>query len=95
MNIYSVLVKPMLSEKSVEVKESLGKYGFVVRLNATKKEIAEAVHRLFDVDVTSVNTCITRGKRKRRGMHVSLSPKIKKAYVSLKKGQTIKQFDEQ
>ena len=95
MNVFSVLLRPMLSEKSVEAKENLGQYGFVVRLNSTKKEIAHAVQRLFNVEVKSVNTCVMRGKQKRRGMHVSLSPKFKKAYVSLKKGQTIKEFDEQ
>ena len=95
MNNYSVLLRPMLSEKSVEAKEARGCYGFIVRLDSTKKQIAKAVSSLFDVEVASVNTCVARGKQKRRGMHISQTPKQKKAYVTLKTGQTIKQFDEQ
>ena len=67
----------MLSEKSVEVKESLASMGLLFVL-MQRKEIAEAVHRLFDVDVTSVNTCITRGKRKLAECTCHLAPKSKR-----------------
>lgn len=95
MNPYSVLIKPLLTEKSSFAREDKNKYTFLVRKDATKYDVKKAIEKLFEVSVKSVNTNITRGKLKRRGTNISLTPKKKKAIVVLAEGQTLKIFDDQ
>ncbi|MBP6218361.1 MAG: 50S ribosomal protein L23 [Oligoflexales bacterium] len=95
MNVYDVLIKPLLSEKSVSVREQLGRYVFLVRQDANKEDVRSAVEQLFDVKVLKVNTALIRGKIKRRGMHLSKRSNSKKAYITLREGQKIKIFDDQ
>lgn len=93
MNPYSVIMRPALSEKSDVVRENEGKYTFEIRRDATKADVKSAVEKLFSVNVVKVNTCITRGKYRRRGAHVSLGSNKKKAVVTLKQGQKLDIFD--
>ena len=95
MNPLSVLINPVLSEKSNLERESLGKYTFMVNNKADKASVSMAVEKLFDVEVSKVNMSVKRGKLKRRGAHTYLSKKTKKAVVTLKSGQEIKIFTEQ
>ncbi len=95
MNPFSVLVKPILSEKSLSYRETEQKYTFLVDKLATKTDIKRAVEKLFEVEVQAVNTCITRGKVKRRGTNVSRESSKKKAVITLKPGQKIKMFEDQ
>ena len=62
---------------------------FKVLPNATKQEIKAAVELLFDVEVASVTTVITKGKVKRFGRTIGRRSDVKKAYVSLAAGQQI------
>lgn len=95
MNPYSVLVKPMLSEKSVIAREERNQYSFIVGMKATKEDVKKAVQKLFGVDVLAVNTSIVRGKYRRRGAVSALTAKKKKAIVSVKAGQKIALFEDQ
>ncbi len=95
MNPYDVLMKPLLSEKSNAVRESLGYYSFLINPRATKIDVKAAVEKMFNVNVLAVNTCITRGKVKRRGKAVSLTNKKKKAVVQLAEGQKLAIFEDQ
>ncbi len=95
MNPFSVLVKPILSEKSLSVREAHEKYTFLVEKQATKTDIKKAIEKVFEVEVQAINTCITRGKVRRRGTSVSLQPSKKKAVVTLKPGHKIKMFEDQ
>ncbi len=90
-NPHDVLVKPMVSEKSVAMMEE-GKYSFIVDKNANKIEIKHAVEELFHVSVVSVNTRIIRGKIKRRGRFEGKRPDTKRAIVTLKPGNKIEIF---
>lgn len=93
MNPYSVLVKPLLSEKSNDARERDNKYSFKVDLKATKGDVRKAVEKLFDVKVSSVQTLVTRGKIKRRGNQVGHLSNTKKAIVTLVEGAKIGLFD--
>lgn len=95
MNPYSVLIRPILSEKSLNEREVRQKYVFLVEKNATKTDVKKAVEKVFEVEVQAVNTAITRGKVKRRGAVESLDSSKKKAVVTLKPGQKIKMFEDQ
>ena len=85
---YDVIVSPVITEKATALSEQ-NKVVFKVRPDATKPQIKEAVERLFDVKVASVNTAVTKGKvkvfRGRRGQRSD----VKKAVVTLAEGQTI------
>ena len=85
---YDVIVSPVITEKATNLSEQ-NKVVFKVRSNATKPQIKEAVERLFDVKVKSVNTLVTKGKVKMfRGTRGQRSD-VKKAVVTLAEGQTI------
>ncbi|KAB1071443.1 50S ribosomal protein L23 [Methylobacterium planeticum] len=85
---YDVIVSPVITEKATNLTEQ-NKVVFRVAPKATKPQIKEAVEKLFDVRVTSVNTLITKGKKKIfRGLRGQRSD-VKKAIVTLAEGDTI------
>jgi large subunit ribosomal protein L23 len=85
---YDVIVSPVITEKATNLSE-LNKVVFRVAPDATKPQIKEAVERLFDVKVKSVNTLVTKGKKKVfKGVRGQRSD-VKKAIVTLEEGQTI------
>jgi len=85
----TVLVEPIVSEKATAVAEKHNQVLFKVLRNATKPEIKAAVELMFKVEVESVQTVNQRGKEKRFGKSIGRRDHIKKAYVSLKKGQEL------
>jgi large subunit ribosomal protein L23 len=85
---YDVIVSPVITEKATALSDQ-NKVVFKVRPDATKPQIKEAVEKLFDVKVKSVNTLVTKGKVKMfRGTRGQRSD-VKKAVVTLEEGQTI------
>ncbi|MGI6116723.1 50S ribosomal protein L23, partial [Luoshenia tenuis] len=82
-NSYDLIVKPVLSEKSMDAAADK-QYTFVVNKNANKTEIRQAVEEIFGVKVESVNTVRTMGKIKRQGRTFGRTPEVKKAIVTLK-----------
>ena len=85
---YDVILSPVITEKATNLSEQ-NKVVFRVRADATKPQIKEAVEKLFDVKVRSVNTLVTKGKVKMfRGIRGQRSD-VKKAVVTLEEGQTI------
>jgi large subunit ribosomal protein L23 len=95
MNVFQILKKPLMSEKSIQTRESVKQYVFHVDIRATKVEVAKAVEAVYGVKVVKVQTSITRGKVRRRGMHVSLSEKKKKAFITLAAGSKLPLFEDQ
>ncbi len=91
-NPYHVLVKPLVTEKSMRDIERRKAYTFAVRPDATKPEIRLAVERIFNVKVEVVRTMRRRGKRKARRMArflMSRRPDWKRAVVTLQEGHRI------
>jgi large subunit ribosomal protein L23 len=90
-----VIKRPIaLTEKAAHLKEEENQVIFEVELKANKIQIREAVEKLFDVKVESVNTLIQRGKVKRLGRAYHKRPNWKKAIVTLAPGNDIQFFDE-
>ncbi len=89
----NVIIKPIVTEKSTKSSEKLGRYAFRVEKTANKLEIKKSVEATYNVQVESVNTTTTVGKKKvrqtKQGMAVGMKPSYKKAYVTLKKGEVI------
>ena len=95
MQPYSVIVRPVLSEKSTGLREVFNQYTFQVNKLATKQDIANAVKAIWGVDVEKVTTNIRRTKIKRRGP-VSSEPKtVKFAFVRLAKAAKLPLFEDQ
>lgn len=77
-----VIIRPHITEKS-NAEIAAGKYTFIVDIKATKTDIKNAVEKLFNVKVLSVNTAKYEGKIKRMGVHEGRRPEWKKAIVKI------------
>lgn len=91
-----ILVRPLITEKSESLSESLSQYSFVVNKKANKIEIRQAVEAMYSVTVETVNTAIMPGKAKIRntksGIQKGKKPSYKKAIVTLSEGEEIDFF---
>jgi large subunit ribosomal protein L23 len=92
-NIYEVIVRPVVTEKSTDQLEKNAAYTFVVDKNANKLEIAEAIEKLFNVTVRDVRTMRYRGKERRVGRTIGRRADWKKAIVTLQEGDSIEIFE--
>ncbi|HMA47417.1 MAG TPA: 50S ribosomal protein L23 [Frankiaceae bacterium] len=86
-----VVLAPVVSEKSYGLLDE-NTYTFLVAPRANKTEIKIAVERIFGVTVTNVNTLNRPGKRKRTRFGYGRRKATKRAFVSLKPGDTIEIF---
>ena len=94
-NIYDVIRRPLITEKTTLLKETQRSIVFEVHRDATKPEIKKAVESLFSVKVQDVRTARVHGKVKRQGRHFGQRADWKKAYVVLKEGEKMIEFFEQ
>jgi large subunit ribosomal protein L23 len=88
-----VLITPILSEKSMKLKDKENRYSFRVNPLANKFEIKNAVEALFRVKVEAVRTANMPGKMHRVGRSEGKRPDWKKAVVTVKAGQKIDMTD--
>jgi large subunit ribosomal protein L23 len=84
-----VLIRPLMTEKSMQQKEALNTVAFRVRPDANKVEIRAAVESVFNVKVTAVRTASYEGKLKRMGRFQGRRADWKKAVVTLAPGHKI------
>ena len=82
MTAYDIIIKPVVTERSMENMESK-RYTSNVDTRANKSEIKKAVETIFGVKVKQVNTMNITGKKKRMGANVGKRPDWKKAIVTL------------
>ncbi len=88
----TLLRMPHVSEKAARLADK-GTYVFRVPMDAEKVSIRKAVEALYGVKVESVRTVSTLGKPTRRGAHPSKRSDLKKALVTLKKGQKLDLYE--
>ena len=88
MKKYDIIKGPIVTEKSSEIAQN-NQITFSVDVKANKIEIKDAVEKLFNVKVESVNTINVRPKKKRVGRYPGKTNKVKKAIVTLKEGSSI------
>lgn len=88
-----ILLKPMLTEKCMKMKEGTNTFAFKIHPKANKIEVKRAVQKLFNVQVEDVRTMLVQGKTKRMGRFEGRRPGWKKALVTLKQGETIEFFE--
>ena len=89
MNNYRDIIKaPIITEKSSNLAAN-NVITFSVDVKANKTQIKQAIEKIFDVKVESVNTINVKPKKKRVGRYVGKTNKVKKAIVKLKEGSSI------
>jgi large subunit ribosomal protein L23 len=94
LHLYDIIKRPVITEKSHEMATLQNKYVFEVDMRANKIQIAEAVFKIFDVDVLGVQTMVVAAKRGRRGRRMYVRRGAwKKAIVTVRPGQTIAAFN--
>ena len=92
MKITEVIRRPIVTEKTVSLREQTSTLVFQVARDATKVQIRQAVEKLFGTKVAEVRTSIAHGKMKRQGRFTGQRPDWKKAYVRLRAGETPPDF---
>jgi large subunit ribosomal protein L23 len=85
---YDIVLSPIITEKATNASER-NQVMFRVAKNATKPQIKEAVEKLFDVKVKSVNTLLRKGKHKAFRGRLGEQSDVKKAIVTLEEGHRI------
>lgn len=86
---YQLLIKPLVTEKTTKMAEVGNWVSFEVAPGATKPQIKAAVEGLYGVEVARVNTMVTKGKSRGFQGRNGQRSDVKKAFVQLKKGQTV------
>jgi large subunit ribosomal protein L23 len=89
-----IIIEPIVTEKSVHLRDTHNQYAFKVAINATKPEIRKAVEDLFKVKVADVKVINVKPKKRRlRTRKFGYTSSWKKAYVRLKEGDRIPIFE--
>jgi large subunit ribosomal protein L23 len=92
LDAHQVVLRPLISEKSNHLSETLNKYTFRVHPQANKIQIRNAIEELYGVRVVSVRTQNRAGKPKRYKMKPTRTTAWKKAIVSLHEEDRISFF---
>jgi len=92
-NPRDIIIEPVVSEKSYDLVDANNTYTFVVHPRTNKTEIKQAIEKIFDVKVVSVNTMNRQGKQKRTGYTVGKRKDTKRALVTLAAGDSIDVFE--
>jgi len=91
---YQIIIRPIITEKSTQLKEANREVCFEVARRANKTEIKKAVEQLFKVKVEAVKTQIKVGKWRRVGRNKGQTKSWKKAYVKLRQGEKMIEYFE-
>ncbi|NLC30489.1 MAG: 50S ribosomal protein L23 [Candidatus Moranbacteria bacterium] len=89
---YKFIVKPWITEKTQELMTT-DKYVFRLRAKTTKREAKVAIEKLYNVKVIGVNIVNIPSKKRRFGRYTGMKSAVRKAIVTLKKGDKIEIFE--
>ena len=90
--LFTLIKSPIITEQTAQLGEKLKQVVFKVDLSANKREIKQAVEKLFEVEVFKVTTSVVKGKTKRNRFGIYKKSNYKKAFVSISKDADI-QFE--
>ncbi len=100
LSVWDILKSPVITEKSVLLKEVTSEEGegqvltFRVNRKAGKADIRKAIEEIFSVKVAKVRTVHYEGKMKKRGRQEGRRANWKKAYITLRKGEPMVDYAE-
>ena len=90
--LFTLIKSPIITEQTSLLGENLKQVVFKVDLSANKREIKQAVEKLFNVEVLKVTTSVVKGKTKRNRFGIYKKSNYKKAFVSISEDSEI-QFE--
>ena len=93
MEHQQIIKRPLITEKGIRYNEQQNTMVFQVDTRANKLQIKQAIEALFQVRVLHVNTLNMQGKKKRIRAREGKRPDWKKAYVTLREGDSITFFE--
>ena len=88
----SIIIKPLITEKSTHQQQTRNSYAFQVHPEASKFQIKEAIERTYNVKVTDVRTMNRKGKPRRARFKMTTTSDWKKAVVVLDENSRIELF---
>jgi len=88
-NARDIIVRPLVTEKTIKSQENDNTVVFEVRKGTNKIQSKQAIEEIFNVKVDSVNVVNQKPKTKRMGRYVGKTNQLKKAYIKLKEGYKI------
>ena len=94
MRIQEVIRRPLITEKSTQLRDERNVIAFEVDRRANKIDVKRAVEAQFKVKVAEVRIANVHGKMRRQGRFVGQRPDWKKAYVRLREGEKPIEFFE-
>lgn len=92
MDYRDIIIRPIITEKTMKMMEEDNKVTFEVKKGANKVLVRQAVEALFKVKVVQVNVMNTKPKAKRVGRYEGQTKAVRKAIVKIEKGQSIDLF---
>ena len=92
MDINTVIIKPLVTEKSTHQQTTRNAYAFQVNAHANKQQIKQAVEKIYDVKVTDVRTMNRKGKPRRSRYKITRTSDWKRAIVVLDENSRIELF---
>ena len=92
MNYRDIIIRPIITEKTMRYMDAENKVNFEVKKGANKKLIKQAVEAIFNVKVEAVNVVNVKPKTKRVGKFTGKTNAVRKAYVKISEGQDIYLF---
>ncbi|MGE5710206.1 MAG: 50S ribosomal protein L23 [Nitrospira sp.] len=93
MDLHSILIQPLLTEKVTAMREANNTVSFLVHPHANRVQIKQAVEALLKVKVERVNVLNVQGKIKRLGRFSGKRSDWKKAFVKLKEGEKLELYE--
>ena len=87
-NLLNLIKYPLSTEKAINLYNNR-QYTFIVARELTKTQIKYILEKIFEVKITSINTCVLPSKSRRVGRFIGKKATYKKAYVTLKEGNSI------
>ena len=88
-NYRDIIKAPIVTEKTSDLAQNKNTITFSVDLKANKTQIKQAIEKIFNVKVESVNTIIVKPRKRRVGRYTGMTSRVKKAIVKLKDGSSI------
>ncbi len=95
MSARDVIIRPIITEKSMRENAEDNKIVFEVKKGANKTEVAQAIKEIYNIVPEKVNVLNVRPKAKRMGRYVGKTSAMRKAIVKLPEGQDISLFNDE
>lgn len=88
-NPRDIIIRPIITEKTVMMQQNDNKVTFEVAKGSNKVEVRQAIEEIFNVKVEKVNMVNAAPKKKRMGRYEGYKPSVRKAIVKLADGHSI------